>query len=357
MDLSDYGWDSGFRDEFHEYHEKGFLPARVIESNRLIYKLVSEKGVLSGKLSGRFCHNCNSKADYPTVGDWIAYKPTFQKGFVPLQGILCRRSKFSRKVAGDESDEQVVASNIDTIFIVSGLDRDYNIRRLERYVTLAAESQADYALILNKADLCDDIDKVLAEIHGLFPDIPVYSISALENSGLQQLEPHLIAGKTVVFLGSSGVGKTTIINRLLGEDRLKTGPVRTQDSRGRHVTTSKNIILLPSGGLVIDTPGLREIQLLASGEGLTSAFSEIEEYAQGCKYKACTHTTEPKCAVQKAVGDGTIAVKRLENYQKMQKEIAYNMSRYDVVERNKRKRFWKNISKQAKMIRKIREDR
>jgi len=355
MELSDYGWDMFFEERFKEFSEKNLLPARVTEANRLVYKLVSERGELMGKLSGRFRHNCHSKGDYPTVGDWVAYKPTEQKGFVPIQGLVERKSRFMRKVAGKLSEEQVIAANVDVIFIVSGLDQDYNIRRLERYVTLASESNAEYVFILNKADLREDVEKLTSEIKNLFGTVPVYAISALRNLGLEQIAPHITAGKTIVFLGSSGAGKSSIINRLLGEEKQKTGHVSYHDGRGRHITTSKNLLVLPSGAIVVDTPGLRELSMLCTGEGLKNAFADIEELAADCKYKTCTHTNEPGCAVQEAVKEGKIEERRLGNYQKLSKEIAYNLTKHDARFQNKRNKFWKNVSKLRKEIKSRRE--
>lgn len=334
----------------------GFLPARITESNRLFYRLISENGEVNGKLSGKFRYNCHSKDDLPTVGDWIAFKPNNLKGFVSIQGMLDRRSKFSRKVAGRTSDEQVIAANVDTIFIVSGLDQDFSIRRLERYITLAADSNAELVFILNKADLCKDVQQVTLEVGELFKDARVYAISALNNQGMAQLAPHLKVGKTIVFLGSSGAGKSTIINRLLGEERQKTGHVSTHDGRGRHITMSKNLIVLPSGAIVIDTPGLKEVQLLCSGEGLKNAFSDIELYASECKYKMCTHTSEQGCAVLLAVTEGRITEGRLKNYYKLTREIAYNLSRHNDQFKNKRGKFWKTVSKQSKLIKKTKEN-
>jgi ribosome biogenesis GTPase / thiamine phosphate phosphatase len=355
MDLSAFGWDGEFEDSFRDFRERGLLPARVIESNRFIYDLMSEGGQVRGKLSGKFRSGCHSIEDYPTVGDWVAFKFNDQTGYPSIHGMLGRRSKFSRKVAGKASQEQVIAANIDTIFVVSGLDEDFSIRRLERYVTLAADSNAGLVFILNKADLCKDIRQVVSEVGGLFKGVPVYALSALNNQGIEQLIPHLKAGKTVVFLGSSGAGKSTIINRLLGEERQKTGHVSAHDGRGRHITTSKNLMVLPGGAIVIDTPGLREVQLLCSDEGIKNAFSDIETYAGGCKYKNCTHTNEPGCAVLSAVGEGLIDEGRLKNYHKLKREIAYNLSRHDEHSKNKRGKFWKTVSKQSKLIKKDRE--
>lgn len=356
MDLSDFGWDDGFEENFKEFREQKLLPARVIESNRLVYKLVSGEGELMGKLSGRFRHTCRSKSEFPTVGDWVAFKPSEHKGFVPIQGLLERKSRFSRKSAGKDSDEQVIAANIDTIFIVSGLDQDFNVRRLERYVTLATGSGAEFVFILNKADLCEDPEGVVEKIGCLFEGVPVYTLSALKNKGLEQITPYLKSGKTVVFLGSSGVGKSTIINWLLGEERQKTGEISDYSGKGRHITSSKNLIMLPGGAMVIDTPGLRELQLLGSGGGLKNAFADIEALARGCKYRTCTHTNEPRCAVLMAVDEGEISEKRLENYNRLKREIEYNAQRHDARFKNKRSKFWKNVSKKAKLIKKFRED-
>ncbi|MBU0761534.1 MAG: ribosome small subunit-dependent GTPase A [Candidatus Altiarchaeota archaeon] len=355
MDLSDFGWDGELEKGFRSFMEAGFSPARIIGSNRLDYELMSEGGLIRGKLSGKFRGGCHSKDDYPTVGDWVAFKPNDQTGYPAIHGMLPRRSKFSRKVAGKAMQEQVIAANIDTVFIVSGLDADFSIRRLERYAALAADSNAELVFLLNKADICKDLAQVVSEVGGLFKNVPVYALSALKNQGIEQTLPHLKPGKTVVFLGSSGAGKSTIINLLIGEERQKTGSVSTHDGRGRHITTSKNLILLPSGAIVIDTPGLREVQLLKNDAGLKNAFSDIEEYAHECKYKNCTHTNEQGCAVILAVSEGKISEDRLKNYHKLKKEIAHNLSRHEKQYKNKRGKFWKTISKKSKLIKKSRE--
>ena len=352
MDLSAFGWDGDFERKFQKFKEEDFLPARVVESNRLAYTLFSDVGEILGKLSGNYRIKCQSNGDYPTVGDWIIFKPRTNTRFVSIQGMLERKSKFSRKVSGRGLGEQVIAANIDTIFIVSGLDQEFNVRRLERYVVLAAESNAEFVFILNKADLCKDADDIIAKTKSLFPNIHIFQVSALDNQGLDQLKQYIQYGKTIVFLGSSGVGKSTIINCLLGEERQKTGHLSNHNGRGRHITSSKNLILLPSGGLVIDTPGLREIQMLASGEGLGSAFSDIEQLSKNCKYKNCKHIDVAGCAVLAAVSDGTLSEKRLRSYHKLKREIEYNNSRIDVKSKNKKNKFWRTVTKQRKQMQK-----
>jgi ribosome biogenesis GTPase len=355
MDLSDYGWDEGFEESFKEFRENNLIPARVIEVNRLGYKLVSENGVINGHLSEKFRKNCLFREGLPTVGDWVAFQPRQLTGFVSIQGLVKRKSKFSRKVIGTGSEEQVIAANIDTIFVVSGLDRDYNLRRLERYAILAGDSNAELVFLLNKSDLCKDLEQIRSEINRSFPVTPVYALSALNNLGLQQLAPYISKGKTIVFLGSSGAGKSTIINLLLGENRQKTGNVSAYTGKGMHITSSKNLIVMPSGALVIDTPGLRELQLLCSGAGLSSTFADIEDLAGECKYKTCTHTNEPKCAVTNAVKDGMLSQERLDNYTKLKREIVYNIMRRDAQYKNKKSKYSKNISRRAKQIKKSRE--
>ena len=352
MDLSDLGWNDEREEQFTEHYKCGLFPARVIESTRLFYKLLSEKGEITGKLSGKLRYTCSSKSDFPTVGDWIGYKPSNNQGFVPIQVRMERESAFSRKVAGKVSDEQVIAANIDTILIVNGLDQDFSIRRIERYVTLAGESGAGFVIVLNKADLCKDLEGVLSSLREQFEGVPVHAISALDESGLEPIRELFVPGRTYVFLGSSGVGKSTIINRLLGEDWIRTSSVSDHDGRGRHTTTSKNLMLLPNGAIVIDTPGLREVQLLASGAGLAHAFADIEMLAEGCRFTDCTHTSEPGCAVLAAVENGAIPGERLDSYHKLKREIEHNLSKSEARFKNKRSPFWKNISKQARMIKK-----
>jgi len=291
---------------------------------------------------------------YPAVGDWVVVKPqpNGQKGVI--QAILPRKSKFSRKVAGARTEEQVVAANVDTVFIVSGLDggRNFNLRRIERYTTLAWNSGAAPVAVLNKMDLCLDTEGYIRSIKPVAQGVPIHTVSATERIGLDALRGYLTRGKTAAFLGPSGVGKSTIINALLGVERQETGEIRESDRRGRHITTSRELILLPSGGAVIDTPGMREIQLWASEDDLREAFQDIETLAKKCCFNDCQHYTEPGCAVKAAIQCGVLDAARLESYHKLQSELRYLVARGNHSTRLEERAKWKKISQWSKERRK-----
>ena len=276
----------------------------------------------------------------PAVGDWVTVqiRPDGQNALI--QTLLERKSGFTRKVAGVKTEEQVVAANVDTVFLVSGLDGDFNVRRLERYLTTAWQSGASPVVVLNKADLCEDIDSRLVEVEEVAMGLPIHTVSAISGDSVEDLRAYLTPGKTVAFLGSSGVGKSSLINSLLGEERLDTGAVREDDSRGRHTTTSRHLIPLPEGGLVIDTPGMREMQLWADEEALEHVFEEIETLAEQCRFRDCQHIAEPGCAVLAAIEDGSLPRKRYDSYLKLRKEIRYLESRQNVAGRRQQEREW-----------------
>jgi len=319
--LSAYGWTGSIEAQFEPYDELGLQPALVLKQDRGLYTLFSRGDELPAEVSGRFRHEALWPADFPAVGDWVAMR-TVAGGPAVIDAVLPRRSSFIRKAAGTAIEAQVVAANIDTVFLVSGLDGDFNLRRIERYVTTAWSSGAEPVIVLNKADLRADLEAAVRAAEAVAPGVPVLVVAARGSQGLDALTPYLRPGKTVALLGSSGVGKSTIINRLLGEDRFRTGEVSDAAAgRGRHTTSSRELVRLAGGALLIDTPGLRELGLWADDEGLDRTFSEIECLAIRCRFPDCSHENEPGCAVRQAVQAGFVAAERWENYRKLKSEL------------------------------------
>lgn len=265
-----------------------------------------------------------------------------------IHSILPRKSKFSRQSVGGITTEQIVAANIDTVFLVSGLDGDFNPRRIERYLVLAWESGANPVILLNKADLCQNLEECLNQVENIALGVPIITISAANSQGLDALKTYLQPGKTVALLGSSGVGKSTITNQLKGEAVQKVKAVRQGDDRGRHTTTHRELIVLPNGSLIIDTPGMREIQIWASEDSLHSTFEDIEILAQECRFRDCQHINEPGCAIQQALQDGKLDYSRFSSYQKLQKELDYLSQKQDQKVYLDNKKRWKKVSKSMK---------
>jgi ribosome biogenesis GTPase len=315
-DLESLGWNSSFAEAFREYAEQGFVPGRVVLAERGIYGLSTAAGDVKAELAGRLRHHAVSAADLPAVGDWVALRARAAEQGVTIHAVLPRRSAFSRKLAGAPTEEQVVAANVDTLFLVSGLDRDFNPRRIERSVTLAWESGAAPVVLLNKADACPDPAARGDQARAAAPGVPVHLVSALAGTGLDALSPYLRPGRTLALVGSSGVGKSSLANRLVGREVQATREVRARDGRGRHATTRRELIALPGGALLIDTPGLRELQLWADGPGLAEAFEDIGALAASCRFRDCAHGDEPGCAVRRGVPED-----RLESYRKLQAEL------------------------------------
>lgn len=262
-----------------------------------------------------------------------------------IHDILPTKSKFSRKTVGAITDEQILATNVDTVFLVSGLDRDFNVRRIERYLILVWESGTKPVIILNKADLCYEVEQRLTEVEKIAPGVPIIVISAIENAGIDGLIPYLGIGQTVALIGSSGVGKSTITNQLAQKDIQAVQSVREGDNRGRHTTTHRELIILPSGGLLIDTPGMREIQMWTGSEGFHETFADINTLALACRFRDCQHNKEPGCAVQQALFDGTLNEQRFQNYQKLQQELEYLSWKQDQKVYLAQKERWKKIHK------------
>lgn len=356
MQLALLGWDETFSSAFAPYSESGLTAGRVILQHNHIYTIASQAGEIRAQVSGRLRHEIASADELPAVGDWVALRLFSGDGTALIQAVLPRRSKFSRKGAGRTTREQVVAANIDTVFLLVGMDNDFSPRRVERYLAAAWESGAAPVVVLNKLDLCADPATRVATIEEVALGVPVHAISALRGDGLEAVAAYCIPRRTVALLGSSGAGKSTLINALLGTDLLPTAAVRKYDSRGCHTTTRRELIVFPNGGIpnggpggmVIDTPGMRELQLWEADEGVQVTFDEIETLARGCRFRDCQHRHEPGCAVRAAVEAGELAPDRLSSLHKLHKELAWFDRQHDQLAALEEKRRWKNIHKSAK---------
>ncbi|MCI3919513.1 ribosome small subunit-dependent GTPase A [Paenibacillus sp. TRM 82003] len=322
-EIKAWGWDDRRENEFAEYRKKGWIPGRIALEHKRMYRVWTEQGELLAELTGKLRHEAEGRDDFPAVGDWIAVAPRVSEGRGTVQALLERRSKFSRRAAGNETTEQIVAANVDTVFLVMSLNQDFNVRRLERYLLLAWESGASPVVVLTKADVCDDPERYVRETSTAAIGVPTHAVSAETGFGMEAVRAYLTEGRTAALLGSSGVGKSTLANALLGAEAQRVSGIREKDGRGRHTTTHRELALLPSGGLLIDTPGMRELQLWDVGAGLSHTFEEIEALAGGCRFGDCRHEKEPGCAVQEAIRNGTLDEGRLAGYRKMLAEAAY----------------------------------
>ncbi len=348
MSLERLGWNARFAQSFASLSEPGLVPMRVAREDRDRFLLIGTEGERAAVLAGRLRHESLAAAERPAVGDWVAVRAADGDGDAVVVAVLPRASAFSRKRAGETTDEQIVAANVDTVLLVSGLDHDFNPRRIERYLAAAWDSGATPVVVLNKADLADDLDARLAEVADVAPGVEVIALSALEGAGLDALASWLLPGRTLALLGSSGVGKSTLANALLGEARLATGAVREDDQRGRHTTTRRELLVLPCGALLLDTPGMRELQLWADDDALEGAFPEIAALAASCRFRDCAHESEPGCAVLAAEADGTLVPERLASWRKLQRELRWLASRQDARARAEEEAKWKAIHKSMK---------
>ncbi|MCI0764258.1 ribosome small subunit-dependent GTPase A [Bacillus sp. TL12] len=337
-----FGWDSFFEEESLE----GFAVGRILLEHKHMYRIMCEDGEYIAELSGKFRHEALVKSDYPAVGDWVHIKKMEEANKAIIHSVFPRRSSFSRQAAGDKTAEQIVAANVDYLFLVNALNHDFNVRRIERYLLLAYESGAMPVIVLTKSDLCGDLEQKVLETEAVAIGVPIFVVDSLQQIGVESLRQFVAPGKTIALVGSSGVGKSTLLNALIGSEVAKTGDVREEDSKGRHTTTHRELFRLPSGGLVIDTPGMRELQLWEGSEAIHTTFSDIEELAKDCRFRNCDHENEPGCAVQSAIEEGILAVHRLRNYKKLQKEIAYAMRKQDPVLARAERGKWKKMTKQ-----------
>jgi ribosome biogenesis GTPase len=342
LHLESLGWDESYADAFRPFEPDGLAPARVAVEHRSEYVLYSQHGELRAGLAGRLRHD----DEHPAVGDWVAVAARAEDGRATIHALLPRRTAFVRKAARAETKPQVVAANADVVFVVCGLDLDYNVRRIERYLTLAWESGAQPVVLLTKADLCEDVESRTCEVESVAFGVPVHAVSAPQGDGVETVRGYVPHGRTAALLGSSGVGKSTLVNALLGEELLATREVR-EDGRGRHTTTQRQLVPLPDGGLVLDTPGMRELQLWDADSGLGSAFQDLESLAARCRFTDCAHGREPACAVRAALANGTLDLERFESWRKLQREAERLARKQDgrarSEERKARARFERSI--------------
>jgi len=336
--LLELGLNEGYIQEA-SIHNESFYLGRVSVQYKDIYKVFTEEGEVLARVSGKLSYSSNSTFDYPVVGDWVLLDRTDNKnGDAIIHKVLTRKSCFSRKIAGTRYDTQVVAANIDYIFICMALNNDFNINRLERYIAVAWDSRAIPVIVLTKSDLCEDIDERLRETSEIAIGIDILVTSSLNGNGYEKVKEYIKSGTTIAFIGSSGVGKSTLINRLLNKEVLKTNSISEND-KGRHTTTHRELFLLEDGGVIIDTPGMRELGLISAD--VDKSFSNIEELEKQCKFSDCTHNNEPKCAVREAIESGELDLDRLERYRKLKKEEAYNLSKAKSQERHRMKSLMK----------------
>lgn len=353
--LQRWGWNGVWAARFSANADEGCIPGRIIVEHKGLYHFHGPYGEGIARVSGRFRHDAATRADFPTVGDWVSVRISPDDGPASITAVLTRNNKLSRKAAGESGEEQLLAANLDVLFLVTSLNRDLNPRRLERFLAAAALPGCRPVLILTKSDLYESPGVVVENLRNQL-GVPVHPVSALAGEGLDALEAYLTNGQTVAMLGSSGVGKSTLLNRLIGTERQEVNNVREDDDRGRHTTTHRELVALPNGGLLIDSPGIRELRLWAEGSDVNAAFDDVLRWAEACPFSDCSHVHEPRCAVRQAIANGLLEQARFESFLKLQRELAYEESRTDDHAARERKdqerRFHRTITKQLRQQKK-----
>lgn len=343
MSIFRWGWNDYFEAVWKDEERESAVAARVIAQGRGIWRVAGDFGECPAEAAGKLRLAAGEGADWPAVGDWVEAELRDQGRAAQIREVLLRRSRFVRKMAGKKIAEQVIAANVDIALLVSALDGDFNPRRVERYLAQCWESGAKPVIVLNKADACDALQEKVNEMEKVGMGVFVCAVSAKTGQGFDELQKYLVRGQTIVMLGSSGVGKSTIVNRLLERAVQEVREVRESDSRGRHTTTSREIFVLPGGALLIDTPGLRELQLWDTDEGISQTFVDIESLAERCRFGNCRHDNQPGCAVQDAIEAGALDVARLENWRKLQRELEFLRRKTDPEARQDEKQRIKQL--------------
>ena len=352
FDLEDLGWNAWFESHFEVWRGGGCEPGRVVGEERDLWRVQAAGGELRAAARGKLRHEAEARGALPAVGDWVALQARPAEGRATIHGVLPRRSKLSRRAPGRTTTEQVLASNVDSILLVQSLDRDLSLRRLERGLALVWESGARPVVVLSKQDLCGDPEPLVRDVRAVAAGADVLALSAQAGAGLEALDVYLQRGHTLVLVGASGVGKSTLINRLLGEERQRVQEIRARDDRGRHTTTSRALFVLPRGGMLVDTPGLRTLGLWGTAAGVEQAFDDVTRLAEGCRFRDCRHHLEPGCAVREAVDDGRLDLERLESHHKLQRELGHLARKQDVLLRLDEQRKLKAIHRGMKRMKK-----
>lgn len=353
MLIDKYGWNNFFAGNIVD---NNFLPARITSQQLNAYTVICSKGEKEAKVSGKFLYNAIKKDDFPVVGDWVLIKNE-ESDLAIIDSIIPRKNFISRNVVGGNSkissdgyvEQQIIAANIDYVFLVTSLDRDFNLRRIERYLSIIYSSRANPVIILNKTDLCDDVNEYIMRVEGIAFGVPIHAISAISNND-EIFKQYLKPGLTSVLIGSSGVGKSTIINRLLQNEKQKVKDISSSLNKGRHTTTHRELFLTPEGGIIIDNPGMREIQLFDDEKGIENLFSDIAAFSSSCKFANCSHDKESGCAIKKAIQDGILSEERYHSYLKLKKENDFLESKMTKSHRAIEQGKWKKIHQLRRVI-------